>query len=468
VKDIQGRLLEDIDQYNCLYAITEICTADPTSRQHRSTFNLEGNNTWADLGGWIKHPTDGLLNGSVKTHGNAVNTYSCELSFNLLSAVFGGACDKYIPMSVMEGMQIELQLDNCANVVKYQFEAFPGVGGYSANANSNTLNGNTFAAAGARGYYGSHSTRSNVGVSDQQAGYYQPNIDWSDETRAFELNAVTAAQISYQIKNPVLYLSVLDVEPSVNAELIRAAKDRSDGMVRIQTFSWLTFSTQVQPNTTGLFQWTIPVSVTSMKSIFFTITPTVNYNNMNRLKTGFMHRGLVRYRVLIGGFPLNADWVTVKEEGVGITDQTYGEAITTLMEAWSVHQKTEGNATLLRRDNYAPLMWGQPYNLYSYERNAVFGQELESFSQKSGIIQSGINTMQTTFVLELDFGGQGSQTQTIQVSPNYYDVQGLFRAADEEDVDTYNAANIFEVRAYCMFDKVIAFDETSGSIRSEY
>ena len=165
-------------------------------------------------------------------------------------------------------------------------------------------------------------------------------------------------------------------------------------MVRIQTFSWLTFSTQIQPNTTGLFQWTIPVSVTSMKSIFFTVTPTNNYNNINRLKTGFMHRGLVRYRILIGGFPLNADWVNVKEEGVGITDQTYGEAVTTLMEAWSVHQKTEGNPTLLKR-NYAPATWGPLYNLYQYERYAVFGQELESFSQKSGI-------MQTTFVLEMD------------------------------------------------------------------
>ena len=125
-----------------------------------------------------------------------------------------------------------------------------------------------------------------------------------------------------------------------------------------------------------------------MKSIFFTITPTTNYNNMNRLKSGFMHRGLIRYRILIGGFPLNADWVTVKEEGVGITDQTYGEAITTLMEAWSVHQKTEGNATLITRTNYAPGMFGPPTYMYQYERNAVFGQELESFSQKSGIFQS--------------------------------------------------------------------------------
>ena len=78
---------------------------------------------------------------------------------------------------------------------------------------------------------------------------------------------------------------------------------------------------------------------------------------------------------------MNADWVTVKEEGVGITDQTYGEAITTLMEAWSVHQKTEGNPTLLKRSNYAPAMWGPPFYHYQYERNAVC------------IIQSSINTM---------------------------------------------------------------------------
>ena len=114
---------------------------------------------------------------------------------------------------------------------------------------------------------------------------------------------------------------------------------------------------------------------------------------------------------------LNADWVTVKE-GVGITDQTYGEAVTTLMEAWSVHQKTEGNPTLLKCSNYAPATWGPPYNMYQWERNAVFGQELESFAQKSCIIQSGINTMQTTFVLELDFGAQGSHLTTVPVAPN--------------------------------------------------
>ena len=36
--------------------------------------------------------------------------------------------DNYILISVMEGMQIEIRLDNCANVV-YQFIPFPTTGG---------------------------------------------------------------------------------------------------------------------------------------------------------------------------------------------------------------------------------------------------------------------------------------------------------------------------------------------------
>jgi hypothetical protein len=36
IKDIQGRVLEDIDQYNMVYAITELCTADPETRDKRS------------------------------------------------------------------------------------------------------------------------------------------------------------------------------------------------------------------------------------------------------------------------------------------------------------------------------------------------------------------------------------------------------------------------------------------------
>ena len=33
--------------------------------------------------------------------------------------------------------------------------------------------------------------------------------------------------------------------------------------------------------------------------MFFLLTPTNNYNNINRVKTGFMIRGLVHYHILV-------------------------------------------------------------------------------------------------------------------------------------------------------------------------
>ena len=73
--------------------------------------------------------------------------------------------------------------------------------------------------------------------------------------------------------------------------------------------------------------------------------------------------------------------------------------------------------------------------------------------------------MQTAFVLEMDFGPSAVE---IYASPHYVDSAANERDADVDEYNTYVAGEIFEVRAYCMFDKVIAFDETSGSIRSEY
>ena len=100
--------------------------------------------------------------------------------------------------------------------------------------------------------------------------------------------------------------------------------------------------------------------------------------------------------------------------------------------------------------------------MYIKETDAVFGQELESFSQKSGVIQSGLNTMQTTFVLECKF------------SPNntfYTVVRGNYQAAlppvNEAQV-LWNTTHNYELRAYLIYDKLIAFDNTNGSVRAEY
>ena len=98
------------------------------------------------------------------------------------------------------------------------------------------------------------------------------------------------------------------------------------------------------------------------------------------------------------------------------------------MEAWSVHHKTDGAPTLITPYNYCPYLFDATTGYWTKENTGIFGQELESFNQKSGIIQSGVNTMQTTFVLELNFGS--AQYKVIkdpyQASPEPTDIKLLY------------------------------------------
>ena len=45
------------------------------------------------------------------------------------------------------------------------------------------------------------------------------------------------------------------------------------------------------------------------EKLFFVMANQSTQNKMNCLKTGFEHRGLQNYRVVIGGMPLNADFI---------------------------------------------------------------------------------------------------------------------------------------------------------------
>lgn len=510
IKDIQGRVLEDIDQYNMLYAITEICTGDVSTRQRRGQFTLEGNSLLVECGGWVLHPTQGLQSGSFYSNNiTSSQKVSFDITFTPLSGVFGGTCEKYIPLSVLEGLEVWLQLENVKNCLKYQFLPFPtmGKGGFNGEQSEELNKYDSVARLDRKapgegeaaqysttpeGYYYNHSIIKDLSKAITEVGKFTTLVRWSDATavpsylagtenglpnnanpvasvsaylrginnkgcKGYQWNLVDYVQseVTYSVKDPRLLLSCLDVEPAVNAALMHAAKDPRDGMVRIQTFSWQTFAIQISPGITGNYQWQIPVSVTSLKSLFFVMTNSTTSNNMNYFKTGFEHRGLLNYRVIIGGMPVNADFVNVTTP---TKHNTYSEAIGALMEAWSVHHKTDGAPTLLTLDNYCPARFDPTKGFWQRETCAIFGQELESFNQKSGIIQSGVNTMQTTFVLELNFNDAGTVINTCPV----------YSLDVKEVVYTYDPAAQYELRAFCMYDKVIAFDENSGSVRAEY
>ena len=66
--------------------------------------------------------------------------------------------------------------------------------------------------------------------------------------------------------------------------------------------------------------------------------------------------------------------------------------------------------------------------------------------------------MQKTFVLELNFSEAAVVMNTCPYSSDVI----------KETVLTYDPTAQYKLRAFCMYDKLIAFDENSGSVRAEY
>ena len=67
-----------------------------------------------------------------------------------------------------------------------------------------------------------------------------------------------------------------------------------------------------------------------LKSLFFAMTDQSTRQDMNYLSTQFQHCGLLQYRVVIGGLPLNADWVNVYNPS---GQNMFSESLYALMEA---------------------------------------------------------------------------------------------------------------------------------------
>jgi hypothetical protein len=497
IRDIQQRILEDIDNYNSLYAVTELCTANTEIRNNRGGFHHEGNPMDPALGGFIKHPAAAYIaQNQFDTY--AANTWqgpatafqlssvtpgkiTFDMVFTPTSAVFGSSCDKYIPLSVMEGMEVSLQLEDITNALLYHLlippsnplnissRPIPNIQNTIGRKNRSVRRGgiatdDLYAEFVAGTDYGvaPHDCAAELanlygafqGVA--QAAAVVP-VSWNNRYKFYQANSNFLSNLKYTISNPKMLLDCLDVSPNVNDELIRAAKDPRDGMIRIQTHSWMVLSNQITPGAYGNWSWTIPISVTSLKSIFFTFSNVSNKNNLNFLNSGFEHRGLLNYRFLIGGVPVNADYIEVKPP--------YGEALSALYQAWGVNIKTDACPGLIKVENYSNYEFGGQHNMWTTPSNVVFGQELESFNQKSGLIQSGINTMQTTFVLECNFDKNSElNLQTCATAP----AAGGDPSTLSCKKQMWHPTAQYEIRAYCMYDKIIAFDETAGSIRSEY
>ena len=197
--------------------------------------------------------------------------------------------------------------------------------------------------------------------------------------------------------------------------------------ILIPTLNLQALSKQAEQN----HEYVIPIKCSSLKAIYFYFTKAQTQTGIdsftnaaentpaNNMRTTFFSNGLESYQFFIDGVPTPASPVLLN----------YGpsEGIAELSRSLHFGHKTaDGSYLSLLAPNYIDEY---------YQRNCIFGQEFESFSQKGGVIESGMNTQGSNVSLRLSFGSGTSE-----------------------------AANL---RVFCMYDVFLAMSPGDGDVRIE-
>lgn len=334
IYDAGGHLLENIDNYDALSAMIDICTADYSNATSNALFQKRARDN-EDTTKFITNSYGGTMSrqSTAATTSNDYRKYgylcndvtTMDIQFCLSSAIFGQATEKYYPLSAMNGFRIQLTLQ--------------------------------------------------------------------DATKALTWASDTGATADYNITDPTLFLNVVRVDPEVDRGIVSSSKG-PDGKIRIHTQTWRTFSTTISADSTSL-DYVIPINVSSLKSLFFTFLSqdiAVNYDYLS-----FYYRYLTDYQLFVDGNPIPASPVKV----------TYGftESYNELMRAWHVRYG-DSHGTLLNPVTY------EGSDLSNEKSNAVFGLELESFNGKSNVIESGMNVLNSTIQMRMNFSTATSNAHT--------------------------------------------------------
>ena len=212
-----------------------------------------------------------------------------------------------------------------------------------------------------------------------------------------DVGSQTNYAIRYQVNNPTLYTNMIRVDPAVDRGIIDASKG-TDGRIRIHTQSWRTYQVTVVASDTTK-NVVVPVSLSSLKALYFTHTnPTpVAFNSAS----AFYKRFLNQYQLFVGSVAIPTSPVLVSG--------TFVEPIAELLRAWHVRLNDQDFSTLLDPDYYLNEYSLSLTPTTNYRSSAVFGVELESFSLKDDVIESGANVLNNNVELRLTYSQASAQ-----------------------------------------------------------
>ncbi len=428
VKDQSGQLVESLNDYDLIYAITEICQDDQNSRQTRGSF--QGEKCYSEnhaMGAFLYPPANRK---ELVVSGEHMAYRDFELTFSTVSAVVGGPARKAWPMSSFNGLRIELTLNNAAGCLTYTSFPTSGDALYSANFDGDP-DTNLPVSPNAKTMDELKAHVEND-ASVQALSYPHRPLNKRFKTRV--LPDKIKEKIRYQIIEPVLQMNTIIIPPQIDLQIRAQGQALSpDNRIRIQTTSWQSFSTTIKWDETFM-SYVIPIHVASLKSLFFTITPNLNAGDLNCDRSQFIMRKLKRYN-----FKLNGENVLSSDVRV---EFPYSEAVAELLRAWSVGPKDGGFPTMLTLDAYGDDV-KQVERILQQPTDAIFAVDMESFSSKSSLMDSGVNVRNSSLQFEATFG-----------TPN--------EARDKEEWGERQTINF-----YCLYDTYVAIDPVTGMVSYE-
>lgn len=425
--DATGTLLENFEHYNECYTMMELMTSCADDRQglaknyHEGFQHLNSTNgiiqNYPDLGGHLlrlgaEENNRVNLSKTLQVPGGKLAaaagdyTFTQDVVFQLSSALFGGSSPKYIPSTSIGGLRFVLTLESPLNTYN----------GYEATATTPTVT----------------------------------------------------------ITDPTFFYSVIRVDPMIDASLIAAGRG-DDGLIRIHTQRWSMFA-HTLPNTTATSfsdEYVIPIRVSSLKGIYFGFTKdkssitnaiedTVHLNTFDNMKTAFRHNGMTEYQFFIDGVPSPSTPVTVGAAQSGgyvtidnadsdlkklTTGFGRGEYMTELCRALHINQKS-ADGTFLSLLNSSPD--GEAGHM---ARNMIYAYEAESFSGRSGGMESGTNTLNSNVSLRMSF----DQT---------YAYDNNTTAAGDGRSNSF-ATTYRNLRVFCLYDCFVLINPADGTVRVE-
>ena len=80
------------------------------------------------------------------------------------------------------------------------------------------------------------------------------------------------------INDPTFFLNMVRVDPTVDQQLLEAARSTEDGNIRIHSQTYSSYQMSMAAGN-ATFEYIIPVKVSSLKAIYFTFAPESQLNS---------------------------------------------------------------------------------------------------------------------------------------------------------------------------------------------